>query len=190
LEFFALMLTSVFDVLIHLNAAQWVGLLAYGVGITAFFHHDGRRFRLHLMAFQVVATCHFVMMGAMVGASGSAISGARSYLSTRTQSSTVMWIFIALLWIMGLLNLKHSFEILTFVGASVATWAMFKTQGLTLRLLILSNSVCWFTHNLLIGSIGATLMEGSFALVNTVMIVRMIWTKYQTDRVCYPDASS
>ena len=45
------------------NFAQTIGMVAFFIGATAFLHSDGRRFRLHLMLFQMVLCSHFVMMG-------------------------------------------------------------------------------------------------------------------------------
>lgn len=77
------------------DLAQTIGMVAFAIGATAFLHSDGRRFRLHLMLFQIVLCSHFVMMGALVAAFGCGISAVRSYASTKTQSSGVMLFFIA-----------------------------------------------------------------------------------------------
>lgn len=158
------------------NLAQTIGMVAFFIGATAFLHSDGRRFRLHLMLFQIVLCSHFVMMGALVAAFGCGISAIRSYASTKTQSTPVMLFFIAMLWVMGVPQLEHYYEILTIFGSSVATYALFKMQGITMRLLVMFNSFCWFINNFLLGSIGGTLMELTFIMVNSVTILRMYYT--------------
>ncbi|MBA5762839.1 YgjV family protein [Vibrio sp. 404] len=162
------------------NLAQAIGMVAFVIGATAFLHSDGRRFRLHLMVFQVVLCSHFIMMGALVAAFGCGISAIRSYASTKTQSTPVMLFFIAMLWVMGVPQLEHSYELLTIFGSSVATWALFKTQGIQMRLLVMFNSFCWVTNNLLLGSIGGTLMELTFIIVNSLTILRMYRTGLRT----------
>lgn len=157
----------------ELDFPQAIGIVAFLIGATAFLHQDGHKFRLHLTVFQIVLCSHFILMGAVTAAVGCGISALRSYASTRTQSSLVMWFFIGLLWVMGLLNVEHSYEILTIFGASVATWGLFKTRGIHMRLLILFNSFCWLTNNLLLGSIGGTMMEATFIIVNAVTIYKM-----------------
>ncbi|MGF1868731.1 YgjV family protein [Photobacterium indicum] len=157
----------------ELDLPQTIGIVAFLIGATAFLHQDGHKFRLHLTVFQIVLCSHFILMGAVTAAVGCGISALRSYASTRTQSSLVMWFFIGLLWVMGLLNVEHSYEILTIFGASVATWGLFKARGIHMRLLILFNSFCWLTNNLLLGSIGGTMMEATFIIVNAVTIYKM-----------------
>lgn len=159
------------------NLAQTIGMVAFFIGATAFLHSDGRRFRLHLMLFQIVLCSHFVMMGALVAAFGCGISAIRSYASTKTQSTPVMLFFIAMLWVMGVPQLEHNYEILTIFGSSVATYALFKMQGITMRLLVMFNSFCWIINNFLLGSIGGTLMELTFIMVNSVTILRMYYTR-------------
>lgn len=159
------------------DLAQTIGMMAFIIGASAFLHSDGRRFRLHLMLFQVVLCIHFVMMGALVAAFGCGISAARSYTSTKTQSTPVMLFFIAMLWVMGVPQLEHYYEMLTIFGPSVATYALFKMQGIGMRLLVMFNSFCWVINNFLLGSIGGTLMELTFIIVNSVTILRMYYTR-------------
>ena len=159
--------------MLEINFAQGVGLFAFVVGASAFLHQNGQRFRLHLTVFQILLCIHFILMGAFTAAFGCGISAARSYASTRTKSNKVMWFFISLLWLMGLPSLQHSYELLTIFGASVVTWGLFQVDGIKLRLLVLFNSFCWLTNNLLLGSIGGTLMETTFIIVNLYTISKM-----------------
>ena len=155
------------------NFAQTIGMVTFFIGATAFLHSDGRRFRLHLMLFQMVLCSHFVMMGALVAAFGCGISAIRSYASTKTQSTSVMLFFIIMLWVMGLPQLENHYELLTLLGSSVATYALFKIQGINMRLLVMFNSFCWFINNFLLGSVGGALMELTFIILNSVTILRM-----------------
>jgi hypothetical protein len=84
-----------------------------------------------------------------------------------------MWFFIALMWLMTLPNITHFFELLTVIGSSVATWALFSKQGITLRSLILFNSFCWVSHNIWLGSIGGSLVESTFIITNLLTIYRL-----------------
>ncbi|KII76709.1 YgjV family protein [Vibrio renipiscarius] len=159
------------------DLAQAVGMFGFAIGTTAFLHRDGQRFRLHLMIFQFIMCGHFVMMDAMVAAFGSGISAIRSYSSTKTQSTGVMVFFIVMIWGMGLPQLDYLYELLPIIGSTVATLALFKFQGLPMRLLMLVSSCCWVINNLLMGSIGATLMEVIFIFVNLSTILRLYFAQ-------------
>ncbi|MDG3086513.1 YgjV family protein [Vibrio hannami] len=153
--------------------AQAVGGIAFLVGITAFSQKDDIRFRYQMMSFCIVMGVHFILMGAVVAAIGVLINAVRMFISVKTQSRKVMWFFIALMWCMTLPNVTHFLELLTVIGSSIATWGLFSRQGIHLRLFIMFNSFCWFSHNIWLGSIGGSLIEGSFILANMVTIYRL-----------------
>ncbi|MGR4989970.1 MULTISPECIES: YgjV family protein [Vibrio] len=159
--------------------AQAVGGIAFMVGVMAFWQKDDMRFRYQMMAFCFIMGIHFTLMGATVAAIGVIINGIRSFASIKTQSRKVMWFFIALMWLMTLPNITHFFELLTVIGSSVATWALFSKQGITLRSLILFNSFCWVSHNIWLGSIGGSLVESTFIITNLLTIYRL----YQSNKI-------
>jgi hypothetical protein len=152
---------------------QGVGGLAFCIGVMAFWQKDDMRFRYQMMIFCFVMSIHFILMGAMVAAIGVIINAIRSYVSIKTQSRKVMWFFIGLMWVMTLPNITQFFEFITVLGSSVATWALFTKQGVTLRSFILFNSLCWISHNIWLGSIGGSLVEGAFIVTNLVTIYRL-----------------
>lgn len=153
--------------------AQSIGGIAFLIGLMAFWQKDDTRFRYQMMAFCFTIGIHFVLMGAMVAAVGAIINGIRGYVSIKTQSRKVMWLFIVLMWAMTLPNVTHFVELMTVIGSSVATWGLFSRQGITLRFLILFNSFCWATHNIWLGSIGGSLVESCFVLINLLTIYRL-----------------
>ena len=57
-------------------------------------------------------------------------------------------------------------------GTLASTWALFRCKGLTVRCVMWCSTACWVTHNLWLGSIGGTLIEGSFLIVNGLNIIR------------------
>ena len=58
------------------------------------------------------------------------------------------------------------------IGTVASTWALFRCKGLTVRCVMWCSTACWVTHNLWLGSIGGTLIEGSFLIVNGLNIIR------------------
>ena len=159
---------------------QGVGGLAFCIGVMAFWQKDDMRFRYQMMTFCFIMSAHFALMGATVAAIGVIINAIRSFASIKTQSRKVMWFFIGLMWLMTLPNITHFFELLTVIGSSVATWALFSKQGIPLRSLILFNSFCWVCHNIWLGSIGGSLVESTFIITNLITIYQL----YQTKKSC------
>ncbi|WP_234494244.1 YgjV family protein [Vibrio maritimus] len=159
--------------------AQAIGGIAFIFGVMAFWQKDDIRFRYHMTTFCFIMAIHFVLMGATVAAIGVTLNAIRSFISIKTQSRGVMWCFIAVMWGMTVPNVTSMFEVLTVIGSSVGTWALFSKKGITLRCLILFNSLCWATHNIWLGSIGGSLVETTFIITNLITIYRLYIARNQ-----------
>ncbi|GLQ74192.1 hypothetical protein GCM10007932_35530 [Vibrio penaeicida] len=136
--------------------------------------------RIHLSLFQILLVLHFVLMGAITAATICAVSVLRIYFSTKTQSSYLMWFFITLIWVLGLPNASEPHQFLTLFSTSVATWGMYKLEGLAMRATVLLNTLCWLLHNIVLGSIGGVLMESTFAIINAITIFRLYRSQHAT----------
>lgn len=152
--------------------AQAVGVLAFFVGITMFFNRDDRRFRLQLSAYSAIIGCHFFLMGANAAGSSAMLNALRNLVAAKTRSSIAMLVFIILILALGLWRMQHTVEILPIFGTVIITWAIFRTTGLTTRAVMWISTVCWLIHNIWLGSIGGSLIEGSFLLLNGFNIIR------------------
>lgn len=156
-----------------IDLAQCIGFIALFLGASAFWNPNGEQFKRRLTWFQLTIMLHFILLGSLASAAVTLIAALRSYFSTKTHSLRVAIFFIIIIWIIGLTTMKYQHEILTMIGASIGTYALYRCEGIQMRLLILVNSTCWFTNNLLIGSIGGTLTEGLFIALNLKVIATM-----------------
>ncbi|MDU5691779.1 MAG: YgjV family protein [Citrobacter freundii] len=127
--------------------AQGVGVIAFLIGITTFFNRDERRFRLQLAVYSATIGVHFFLMGAWP-------AGMSAELNT------------------GLAKLQHAMELLPIIGTLASTWALFRCKGLTVRCVMWCATACWVIHNFWLGSIGGTMIEGSFLVMNGLNIIR------------------
>ncbi|PWC13299.1 hypothetical protein B4923_08785 [Brenneria roseae subsp. americana] len=152
--------------------AQSVGVFAFLVGITMFFNRDDKKFKLQLSAYSAVIGLHFFLMGANAAGASAVLNSARTLISLKTHNIAVMFVFIALTLVFGLSNLKHAMELLPILGTVASTWALFRTSGLTTRCVMWCATACWVVHNIWLGSIGGSLIEGSFLLMNGFNIIR------------------
>ncbi|MDE8739911.1 YgjV family protein, partial [Escherichia coli] len=106
-------------------------------------------------------------------AGASAIHNAiRTVITLRTRSLWVMAIFIVLTGGIGLAKFHHPDELLPVIGTIVSTWALFRCKGLTMRCVMWFSTCCWVIHIFWAGSIGGTMIEGSFLLMNGLNIIR------------------
>ncbi|WP_237657931.1 YgjV family protein [Tolumonas lignilytica] len=153
--------------------AQSVGLFAFVIGISAFIQRSDQRLRTFLTLYCIVIGCHFFLLGSPAAAYAAWLSGLRSFISTRTRHVAVMCFFLLIVWVLGVPHITQPIQWLTIIGTTVGTWALYREQGLRMRLLLLTGTICWVTHNVVIGSIGGSLIEGSFLFVNSHTIFRL-----------------
>ncbi|NBD00200.1 YgjV family protein [Atlantibacter hermannii] len=152
--------------------AQGVGVLAFVIGITTFINRDEKRFKLQLSLYSFIIGCHFFLMGAAPAGMSAVLNAFRTVISLRTRSLWVMSVFIVLTLFLGLARLHHPMELLPIVGTVASTWALFRCKGLTVRCVMWCSTACWVSHNIWLGSIGGSLIEGSFLVMNGLNIIR------------------
>lgn len=152
--------------------AQGVGVIAFLVGITTFINRDERRFKKQLSVYSVIIGVHFFLMGASPAGFSAMLNSVRTLITLRTRSLWVMTLFIVMTGGLGIARFHHPMELLPVIGTIVSTWALFRCTGLTTRCVIWCSTVCWVAHNLWLGSIGGSLIEGSFLVMNGLTIIR------------------
>ena len=123
--------------------AQSVGLIAFGIGISAFVQKNDHRLRTFLTLYCVVIGCHFFLLGATTAAYAAWLSGLRSFVSTRTRHVGVMCFFLLIVWVLGVPHITQPIQWLTLIGTTLGTWALYREQGIRMRLLMLMGTVCW-----------------------------------------------
>ncbi|AIA69548.1 YgjV family protein [Pectobacterium atrosepticum] len=158
--------------------AQSVGVLAFLVGITMFFNRNDKKFKIQLSAYSAVIGLHFFLMGANAAGASAVLNSARTLISLKTHNIIVMFVFISLTLLFGLSGMRHAMELLPIAGTVVSTWALFRTSGLTTRCVMWCSTAGWVAHNIWLGSIGGSLIEGSFLLMNGFNIIRF-WRMQQ-----------
>lgn len=153
--------------------AQSVGLLAFGLGILTFAQRSDQRLRVFLTVFCAVIGAHFLLLGTPAAAYAAWLSGIRSYVSIHTRHVAVMGFFLIVVWVMAIPTITRPVQWLAVVGASLGTWALYREQGIRMRVIILGGTACWLIHNIAVGSIGGALIESCFLGVNSHTIFRL-----------------
>lgn len=171
-------LASLFNAVVaHFMAQPWaqtVGLVALLIGATAFGQKDDRKLKINLTVFNIFMGFHFMLLGVWTGAWTAWLSSVRTYLSSRTRHLWVMFFFLVLVWVLGLPNVEEPAHLLPLVGTTLGTWALFRESGLRMRVLMFAGSICWVTHNFWVGSIGGTVIESLFMVINIRTMLLLI----------------
>lgn len=146
--------------------AQIIGFIALVVGASAFLHKDDQKLRYSLTVFIFFMAVHFSMLGLWTATIIALLGSARYYVSSLTKNFWVMLIFLFAAWLMAIPNSSEWFHLLPVIGVSFGTWAVFREKGSRMRFLMLLGTICWLSHNHLVGSIGGVVIEGVFLVIN------------------------
>jgi hypothetical protein len=162
-----------------LSPAQLTGYLAFALGVIAFLQKDDRRLRamVGLQAFSYAV--HFLLLGSDAAAVASLVTTVRAVLSLYTRSPVVA---IAIL----IVNIGLAFVTVTgpvgwlpVAASSAGTLAFFFFVGIPMRLVLLGSTGCWLVNNVILGSIGGTLLELLIGVANGATCFRL-WRAKRT----------
>jgi uncharacterized membrane protein (GlpM family) len=148
------------------SPAQIVGYAAFLLGIWSFSQKDDRRLRAILGAQAFSYAVHFALLGSAAAAAASLVTSVRAVLSLYTRATPVAVAILATTVTLGFFTVDRPSGWLPVVASCAGTTAFFWFEGITLRLILLGATACWLVNNLILGSIGGTLLELFLGIVN------------------------
>lgn len=151
---------------------QGMGILACLIGLTVFIQRDDKKLKFRLIIYTATMGLHFFLLGATPAGISASLNSIRTLVSIYSRKSVLMYLFISLTLILTLPNIVHWMEFLPIIGTIMSTVAFFKFTRLRLRVTMWLSTVCWVIYNFWIGSVGGTLIEASFLLINGIAIYR------------------
>lgn len=156
-----------------LSPAQGFGYLAFVFGVACFAQTDDRRFKLFMALECLAYVLHFALLGHPTAVASNLVSLARSVAAMRARTPAVGLFFIGLSLALGAWLYQGWVSLLPILASCIGTTALFFLQGLRMRLLMLSGTMLWLINDLLVGSIGGTLLEATLLLTNGWTIWRL-----------------
>lgn len=176
------MLHELLQQLPPLDTAQLIGLLSFVIGIYSFAQKDDRKLKISLCIMYVNHAIHFALLGAVTACLGAFLAVVRTGISVKTSSKYVAYVFILVTasWGVYLSNTWH--DMLPIVGSCIGTYALFCMHGILMRVAFVVGAFCWLLNNILIGSIGTTLLELTLLAVNISTILRLYRDKKNRDK--------
>lgn len=156
------------------SPAQLLGYLAAAFGIACFAQTNDRRFKLLMAAECAAFIGHFALLGQPTAVASTTVSLLRSLASLRGRNPAMGVFFIALSLGLGLWLMTGPLSLLPIAASCIGTYALFFQSGVHMRALMLLGTLCWLVNNLLIGSIGGSVLEAVIALTNGLTIWRMV----------------
>lgn len=156
---------------------QFLGFVSYGLGVLCFYQKDDKKLKLIMLTMNVNNSLHFALLGAATASLGSILSVFRTGLALRTSSKTVAYGFILLTIISGGWLADSWKDLFPILATCIGTYALFCLRGIRMRIAFLCGALCWLTNNILVGSIGGTLLEITLLIVNGNTIRKLYFSK-------------
>ncbi len=111
------------------------------IGVTAFLQRQDRKLRLHLTLNGVLMALHFMLLGATAAAINCLLCAVRTWVSGYYRGLGVMLFFLGMAWLLVMPQVEHPIQVLTLIGTTLSTYALFRLEGLALRLCMLSSTL-------------------------------------------------
>lgn len=156
--------------------AQALGLLSYLLGVLCFYQKDDRKLKIIMVVMNINNAIHFTLLGAPSAAVGSSVSAVRTWLAVYISSRYLAVVFISITLVAGAYCSDSIQDIFPILGTCIGTFAIFCLKGIKMRIAFLCGALCWLTNNILVGSIGGTLLELTLLTVNATTIRRLLAT--------------
>jgi hypothetical protein len=172
------LLNSLHSLFLQNPSAQLVGIIALVIGVSAFLQKNDQLLRRNLTIYTLLMGFHFMLLDLWASAITAWLGTIRTYISMRTRNVWVMLGFISVVLILAIPNAQTVVDYLPIAGTTFGTWAMFRETGIRMRLLMFLGTLCWLSHNFLVGSIGGTIIESIFLGVNATTM----WKLFKLNR--------
>lgn len=153
--------------------AQAFGLLSFILGIVTFYQKDDQKLKIIMLALNINHCIHFLLLGSVVSALSAVLSAFRTVTAIYISSKWVAAVFIFISIVSGIALADHASQLWSIAGTVIGTYSIFLLKGIKLRIGFLIGASCWLTNNILIGSIGGTLLEMSAITVNLTTLYRL-----------------
>ncbi|EHK9000302.1 YgjV family protein [Vibrio vulnificus] len=157
----------------EIDLAQALGFLSFGLGISTFYQKNDRHLKILMLVFNLNHLLHFLLLGSMLSALSALLSALRTTTSIFTSSKWVAAIFILIGIVSGLGMAEHWWELWPIVGTIIGTYSLFVLSGIRMRIGFLAGATCWLINNILVGTIGGTLLEMTVIIMNLITIYRL-----------------
>lgn len=161
------------EYLINLSFAQWLGFLSFALGISTFYQKDDRKLKIVMVVFQLNNILHFYLLGSNISALSTLLSFLRTATSIKTSNKIVAALFVIVSIALGLWIAKGPLDLLPIAGSVLGTIAVFLLKGIQMRIAFIIGAICWLANNIIVGSIGGTLLEATLLTVNLFTIIRL-----------------
>ncbi|MGF1861322.1 YgjV family protein [Photobacterium profundum] len=158
----------------HLSLAQAFGFVSFALGVSTFYQKDDRKLKIVMLIFNLNHLLHFLLLGSMVSALSALLSAVRTATAMYVSSKVVAAAFITISLVSGIWLSDTIWDLWPILGTTIGTYSVFVLKGIQMRIGFLVGATCWLINNILVGSIGGTLLEVTVICVNVITVSRLL----------------
>jgi len=167
----------------HLSLAQAFGFVSFILGVLTFYQKDDRKLKIVMMILQFNHVVHFILLGSVISALSSVIAALRTATSIYSSSKKVATFFIVVGLLSAVLLAESIWDLLPMIGMAIGTYSLFILKGINMRVGLLIGATFWLANNIIVGSIGGTLLELTNIAVNGLTVIRL-WREKRILNAC------
>ncbi|EGQ7818735.1 YgjV family protein [Vibrio parahaemolyticus] len=153
--------------------AQALGFISFSLGFSVFYQKNDRHLKILMLIFNLNHLLHFLLLGSMVSALSALLSALRTTTAIFVSSKRVAAVFIVISLVSGFWVAEQWRDLWPIIGTVIGTYSVFCLSGIRMRIGFLLGASCWLTNNILVGSIGGTLLEMTVIVMNLLTIYRL-----------------
>jgi len=157
----------------YFTPAQILGYVALVLGIAGFLQKSDTRLKVLIAAESIAYVVHFILLGNYPASGSAGVSCLRNLTSIKTRAPVWIAVFLAVNIAIGVTFATGIAGWLPITASCLATVAIFRMQGVAMRVVLLVCTLLWLVNNGLSGSIGGTVLESIIAIVNVTTILRL-----------------
>lgn len=160
--------------------AQALGSISFGLGLAVFYQKNDRMLKIMMLLFNANHLLHYLLLGSVTSALSALLSALRTTTAIFVSSKWVASVFILISLMSGLYIAEQWADMWPIFGTMIGTYSVFCLSGIRMRIGFLFGACCWLINNILVGSIGGTLLEISLIGMNTLTIFQLYQQRKHT----------
>lgn len=152
--------------------SQCIAALSFLLGILSFQFKD-RRDVLYCWFFaDAINAMHFYLLGRYEVMALLLVSASRFLTAAYTRDRRAMYFFFALTVFAFSFTYEHPVSILVLISGFLGIYGTFHRADLSIRYALLGCGTLWITHNAIVGSPVAVVMESAYLVSNLIGLWR------------------
>ena len=165
-----------------LSFEQILGYVAGIILLMGYAITEDKKTKIVLTFSSLIFAIHFFMLGAVTACAITVVNALRNVSSIFWyKSQKIFFVFAGLYIISFYFTYNSPIDILPFLASFITCIGMFLLGGIRFRIIVVIAVVMWIVHNIVVGSIGATIESIILFFISSITVYRLYKDKKRGD---------